>query len=49
MSDEYIDSIEEVDIHIGELVYKLKKEDLYKDTHFMFLTDHGGIKKLMEV
>lgn len=42
MSPEYITSIEEVDVHIGEFIAKLKKEGLYDDTHFMFFTDHGG-------
>ena len=42
MSPEYITSIEEVDVYIGEFIEKLKQEGLYKDTHFMFFTDHGG-------
>lgn len=45
MSEKYINSIEEADIHIGELIDKIKEKDLYEDTHFLFLTDHGGIKK----
>jgi len=45
MSPEYIQSIEEADVHIGEFLEKLKKEGLYKDSHFMFLSDHGGIEK----
>jgi len=43
MSPEYIQSIEEVDIHIGNFIGKLKEAGLYKDTHFMFFTDHGGL------
>ena len=43
MSPEYIRSIEEVDVYIGGFVQKLKDEGLYKDTHFMFFTDHGGV------
>lgn len=43
MSPEYIASIEEVDVHIGELIDKLKDAGLYEDTHFMFFTDHGGV------
>ena len=43
MSPEYITSIEEVDVQIGEFINKLKKEGLYDDTHFMFFTDHGGV------
>ncbi|TKG97406.1 nucleotide pyrophosphatase [Puteibacter caeruleilacunae] len=42
MSPEYIKSIEEADIEIGNFLAKLKEEGLYEDTHFMFLTDHGG-------
>ncbi len=43
MSSEYIRSIEEADAEIGLLLEKLKTEDLFDDTHFLFLTDHGGI------
>jgi predicted AlkP superfamily pyrophosphatase or phosphodiesterase len=43
MSPEYITSIEEIDSHIGQFIQKLKDEDLYDDTHFMFFTDHGGV------
>ncbi|WP_304247624.1 alkaline phosphatase [Parabacteroides gordonii] len=43
MSLEYIKSIEEADVEIGRFIDKMKQEGLYKDTHFMFLTDHGGI------
>ena len=44
MSPEYIRSIEEADTEIGRLLDKLKAEDLFDDTHFLFLTDHGGIE-----
>lgn len=44
MSPEYIKSIEEADVQIGVFLDKMKKEGLYKDTHFMFLSDHGGIE-----
>ena len=44
MSPEYIQSIEEADVEIGKFIDKMKQEGLYKDTHFMFLTDHGGIE-----
>lgn len=43
MSPEYIRSIEEADVEIGKFIAKMKQDDLYKDTHFMFLSDHGGI------
>ena len=44
MSSEYIRSIEEADVDIGKFLDKMKQEGLYEDTHFMFLTDHGGIE-----
>lgn len=44
MSPEYIRSIEEADVEIGKLLERMKQENLYDDTHFMFLTDHGGLK-----
>ncbi|MEG2330933.1 MAG: alkaline phosphatase [Bacteroides sp.] len=43
MSPPYIRSIEEADAEIGKFIEKMKKDDLYKDTHFLFLSDHGGI------
>lgn len=42
MSAEYIRSIEEADAQIGRFLQSLKQEGLYKDTHFLFLSDHGG-------
>ena len=44
MSPEYIRSIEEADVQIGNLLDKMKKARLFDDTCFMFLTDHGGIE-----
>ena len=44
MSSEYIRSIEEADVEFGKFLDKMKQEGLYEDTHFMFLTDHGGIE-----
>lgn len=44
MSPEYIRSIEEADVEIGKFIDKMRKEGLYDDTHFMFLSDHGGIE-----
>lgn len=43
MSPEYIASIEEADKEIGKLLENMKKEKLFDDTYFLFLTDHGGI------
>ncbi|WP_316842256.1 alkaline phosphatase family protein [Pedobacter gandavensis] len=45
MSPEYISSIEAADVEIGILLEKLKTAGLYKDLHFMLITDHGGIGK----
>ncbi len=45
MSPEYITAIEEADKAIGDLVKKLKNDDLYNDTHFLLITDHGGHAK----
>lgn len=44
MSPEYIRSIEEADVEIGRFLDQMKRENLYNDTHFMFLSDHGGIE-----
>lgn len=44
MSPEYIKSIEEADTEIGRLIDKMKEAGLYEETHFMFLSDHGGIE-----
>lgn len=44
MSPEYIRSIEEADVEIGSLIDRLKQNDLYQNTHFMFLSDHGGLE-----
>ena len=43
MSPEYITSIEEADVQIGKFLEEMKAKGLHKDTHFMFLTDHGGV------
>ncbi len=45
MSPEYIASIEEADVAIGEFLEKLKDEGLYESSHIMFLSDHGGVGK----
>ncbi|MEG1616276.1 MAG: alkaline phosphatase family protein [Bacteroidales bacterium] len=44
MSSPYIRSIEEADNQIGIFLDKLKKEKLFEETHFMFLSDHGGVE-----
>lgn len=43
MSPEYIKAVEEADIAIGDLLDKLKNAKLYTSTHFILMTDHGGI------
>ncbi|MES2653101.1 MAG: alkaline phosphatase [Bacteroidota bacterium] len=45
MSPEYISAIEESDKAIGAFVAKLKEQNLYEDTYFLLITDHGGIEK----
>lgn len=45
MSPEYIQAIEEADVEIGKLINNLKAENLFNDTHFLLITDHGGIEK----
>lgn len=45
MTPPYIKAIEEVDAELGILLNKLKADDLYHDTHFLLITDHGGINK----
>lgn len=44
MSEPYVKAIEEADVAIGKLIDQLKDNDLYENTHFIFFTDHGGIK-----
>lgn len=43
MSPEYITAIEEGDKDLGVLLDKFKEAGLYDDTHFILITDHGGI------
>jgi len=45
MSPQYITAIEQADTAIGVFVNKLKAEDLYDDTYFLLITDHGGNPK----
>jgi predicted AlkP superfamily pyrophosphatase or phosphodiesterase len=44
MSDPYISAIEQADKAIGGFVEQLKKENLFEDTYFLLITDHGGIE-----
>ncbi len=43
LSPQYITAIEEADVAIGKLINQLKAENLYNDTHFLLISDHGGI------
>ena len=43
MSEPYIKSIEESDAAFGTVIQGLKDAGLFEGTHFLFLTDHGGI------
>jgi len=45
MSPEYVTAIEEVDGEIGNFINQLKEQQLYEDTYFLLLSDHGGIAK----
>lgn len=42
-SPEYVKSLEDVDIVIGELINELKEAGMYKDIHFIVASDHGAI------
>jgi len=44
MSSAYINAIEKADTAIGRLMENLKNNDIYHDTHFLLITDHGGIE-----
>lgn len=44
MSPQYITAIEQADTAIGVFLDKLKAANLYHNTHFLLITDHGGIK-----
>lgn len=45
MSPQYISAIEEADTAIGKFLDQLKAENLFDDTYFLLITDHGGINK----
>jgi hypothetical protein len=42
-SPEFVKSLEDVDIAIGELMNELKEAGLFQDVHFIVVSDHGGI------
>lgn len=42
-SDEYIRSLEEVDMAIGELMDSLRHANLFDEAHIIIASDHGGI------
>ena len=42
-SPEFVKSLEDVDVAIGELMDKLKEAGLFRDVHFIIASDHGGI------
>lgn len=43
ISPQYIKAIEDADLAIGNLIDSLKTLGLYKSTHFLLTTEHGGI------
>lgn len=43
MSPEYLKSVEEGDAEIGRMVERLESEGMLEETHFMFVSDHGGV------
>ena len=45
MTPQYIKAIEDADVAIGKLLDQLKTAGLYKSTHLLLITDHGGINK----
>ncbi|RAV28025.1 alkaline phosphatase family protein [Sinomicrobium soli] len=45
MTGPYITAIEEADMALGEVIEGLKSGDMYDDTHFILITDHGGINR----
>jgi len=45
MSPQYISAVEAADSAIGVFLDRLKAANLYKNTHFFLITDHGGKAK----
>lgn len=44
MSPQYIQAIEEADAAIGGFIQQLKDKNLFNETYFMLITDHGGLE-----
>ncbi len=42
-SPEYYQSITDVDAQIGQLIAALKQAGMYQETHFIVVSDHGGV------
>ena len=42
-SPEYYQSITDVDAQIGQLIAALKQAGMYQETHFIVISDHGGV------
>jgi hypothetical protein len=43
-SPQYIKALEDVDNAIGKFFTALKNANMFEDTHFIVVTDHGGVK-----
>lgn len=43
MTPQYISAIQSADSAIGVFIDKLKAADVFKDTYFLLITDHGGV------
>lgn len=42
-SNEYIESIEKVDEALGNFFQTLRENNMFENTHFIVVTDHGGV------
>lgn len=43
-SKEYIKAIEDVDKSLGDFFSQLKQNGMFEDSHFIIITDHGGVE-----
>ena len=43
-SPQYIEALEDVDKALGEFFTSLKNANMFEDSHFIVVTDHGGVK-----